>query len=130
MLSGETSVGKYPVEVVATMAKIVAAAETSGVHHIKERKPKKQDDRFVNNAICFQAAKMANLVEATAITTLTASGYSAQLISSFRPKSNVYAFTSNKSILNKISLYWGVCVVSTTTAWSRPGPNAMDDHTR
>ncbi|MEK9830086.1 MAG: pyruvate kinase alpha/beta domain-containing protein, partial [Schleiferiaceae bacterium] len=45
----------------------------------------------------------------TAITTLTASGYSAQLISSFRPKSNVYAFTSNKSILNKISLYWGVC---------------------
>ena len=109
MLSGETSVGKYPVEVVATMAKIVAAAESSGIHHIKERKPKKQDERFVNNAICFQAAKMANLVEATAITTLTASGYSAQLISSFRPKSNVYAFTSNKSILNKISLYWGVC---------------------
>lgn len=109
MLSGETSVGKFPVEVVATMAKIVAAAETSGVNHIKERKPKKQDERFVNNAICFQAAKMANLVGARAICTMTFSGYSAQLISSFRPKSTIYAFTSNKAILNKISLFWGVC---------------------
>jgi len=109
MLSGETSVGQYPVEVVAAMAKIVAAAETSGIHHIKERKPKKGDDRFVNNAICFQAAKMANLVEAKAICTMTFSGYSAQLISSFRPKSNIYAFTSNRAILNKVSLYWGVC---------------------
>ncbi|NDA06890.1 MAG: pyruvate kinase [Flavobacteriia bacterium] len=109
MLSGETSVGQYPVEVVTAMAKIVAAAETSGVNHIKERKPKKGDDRFVNNAICFQAAKMANLVEAKAICTMTFSGYSAQLISSFRPKSNIYAFTSNRSILNKVSLYWGVC---------------------
>ncbi|HAB35503.1 MAG TPA: pyruvate kinase [Cryomorphaceae bacterium] len=108
MLSGETSVGKYPVEVVATMAKIVAAAETSSINHIKERKPKKNDERFVNNAICYQAAKMANLVEANAIATLTFSGYSAQLISSFRPKSNIYAFTSNRAILNKISLYWGV----------------------
>ena len=107
MLSGETSVGKYPVEVVATMAKIVAAAETSSINHIKERKPKKNDERFVNNAICYQAAKMANLVEANAIATLTFSGYSAQLISSFRPKSNIYAFTSNRAILNKISLYWG-----------------------
>ena len=109
MLSGETSVGQYPVEVVTAMAKIVAAAETSGVNHIKERKPKKGDDRFVNNAICFQAAKMANLVEAKAICTMTFSGYSAQLISSFRPKSNIYAFTSNRTILNKVSLYWGVC---------------------
>jgi len=109
MLSGETSVGQYPVEVVTAMAKIVAAAETSRVNHIKERKPKKGDDRFVNNAICFQAAKMANLVEAKAICTMTFSGYSAQLISSFRPKSNIYAFTSNRAILNKVSLYWGVC---------------------
>ena len=108
MLSGETSVGKYPVEVAATTAKIVAAAETSSINHIKERKPKKNDERFVNNAICYQAAKMANLVEANAIATLTFSGYSAQLISSFRPKSNIYAFTSNRAILNKISLYWGV----------------------
>ena len=109
MLSGETSVGKFPVEVVATMAKIVLVAETSGINHIKERKPKKGDERFVNNAICFQAAKMANLVGAKGICTMTFSGYSAQLISSFRPKSSIYAFTSNRAILNKVSLYWGVC---------------------
>ena len=108
MLSGETSVGKFPVEVVAAMAKIVLVAETSGINHIKERKPKKGDERFVNNAICFQAAKMANLVGAKGICTMTFSGYSAQLISSFRPKSSIYAFTSNRAILNKVSLYWGV----------------------
>ncbi|HAB31099.1 MAG TPA: pyruvate kinase [Cryomorphaceae bacterium] len=109
MLSGETSIGKYPIEVVAAMAKIVMAAENSPINQIKERRPKKEDRRFVNRAICYQAAKMANLVGARAICTLTFSGYSAQLLSSFRPKSDIYAFTSNRAILNKVSLYWGVC---------------------
>jgi pyruvate kinase len=109
MLSGETSIGKYPIEVVAAMAKIVMAAENSPINQLKERRPKKEDRRFVNRAICYQAAKMANLVGARAICTLTFSGYSAQLLSSFRPKSDIYAFTSNRAILNKVSLYWGVC---------------------
>lgn len=108
MLSAETSVGQYPVEVVETMSKIVKASELSSASRIKGRKPQPEDKRFISNALCYQAAKTANLVEARSICALTFSGYSAKLISSFRPKSNVYVFTSNRSILNKICLYWGV----------------------
>lgn len=108
MLSAETSVGQYPVEVVETMSKIVKASELSSASRIKGRKPQPEDKRFISNALCYQAAKTANLVEARSICALTFSGYSAKLISSFRPKSNVYVFTANRSILNKICLYWGV----------------------
>jgi pyruvate kinase len=108
MLSAETSVGQYPVEVVETMSKIVKASELSSVTRIKGRKPQPGDKSFVSNALCYQAAKTANLVEARSICALTFSGYSAKLISSFRPKSNVYVFTSNRSILNKLCLFWGV----------------------
>ena len=108
MLSAETSVGKYPVEVVKTMSKIVTASESSSTTRIKGRKPESGDDRFLSNAICYQAAKTANLVGANSICALTYSGHSALLLSSFRPKSNIFIFTSNKSILNKLSLVWGV----------------------
>ena len=108
MLSAETSVGKYPVEVVKTMSKIVTASESSSATRIKGRKPESGDDRFLSNALCYQAAKTANLVGANSICALTYSGYSALLLSSFRPKSNIFIFTSNKSILNKLSLVWGV----------------------
>ena len=108
MLSAETSVGQYPVEVVETMSKIVMASELSSITRIKGRKPQPEDKSFVSNALCYQAAKTANLVEARSICALTFSGYSAKLISSFRPKSNVYVFTSNRSILNKLCLFWGV----------------------
>jgi pyruvate kinase len=108
MLSAETSIGQYPVEVVETMSKIVKASELSSVNRIKGRKPQPEDKSFVSNALCYQAAKTANLVEARSICALTFSGYSAKLISSFRPKSNVYVFTSNRSILNKLCLFWGV----------------------
>ena len=108
MLSAETSVGQYPVEVVEAMSKIVKASELSSVNRIKGRKPQPEDKSFVSNALCYQAAKTANLVEARSICALTFSGYSAKLISSFRPKSNVYVFTSNRSILNKLCLFWGV----------------------
>jgi pyruvate kinase len=108
MLSAETSVGKYPVEVVKTMSKIVTASEFSSATRIKGRRPESGDDRFLSNALCYQAAKTANLVSASSICALTYSGHSALLLSSFRPKSNIFIFTSNKAILNKLSLVWGV----------------------
>ena len=108
MLSAETSVGKYPVEVVEAMNKIVTAAEQSSIFKIKGRKPEAEDDRFMTNAICYQAAKTANLIKAKSICALTFSGYSAQLISSFRPPSDIYVFTSKKKLLNKLCLFWGI----------------------
>ena len=109
MLSGETSVGQYPVQVVQTMARIAEAAERECSFRGKEHKPVEEvAERFISDTVCYYAAKMANSVDASAICTLTFSGHSAQLISSFRPQSHVYAFTANHKILNKLSLHWGV----------------------
>ena len=108
MLSGETSVGLYPVQVVQTMARIAEAAERSIHCRGKEGEPQEAEGRFLSNTICYFAAQIANKIEAKAICTLTFSGHSAQLISSFRPQSHIYAFTANYKILNKLSLLWGV----------------------
>jgi len=109
MLSGETSVGQYPVQVVQTMARIAEAAERECSFRGKEHKPVEElAERFISDTICYYAAKMANSVDANAICTLTFSGHSAQLISSFRPQSHIYAFTANYKLLNKLSLLWGV----------------------
>lgn len=109
MLSGETSVGQYPVQVVQTMARIAEAAERECSFRGKEHKPVEElAERFISDTVCYYAAKMANSVDANAICTLTFSGHSAQLISSFRPQSHIYAFTANYKLLNKLSLLWGV----------------------
>ena len=109
MLSGETSVGQYPVQVVQTMARIAEAAERECSFRGKEHKPVEDlAERFISDTVCYYAAKMANSVDANAICTLTFSGHSAQLISSFRPQSHIYAFTANYKLLNKLSLLWGV----------------------
>lgn len=109
MLSGETSVGKHPVEVVEAMAKIVAHVEASGqVSTEGENPPKYRNKRFITDSICYNASKIADQVGASAILTMTFSGYTAFKISSHRPKTSIYLFTSNRSILNTMSLLWGV----------------------
>ena len=90
MLSGETSVGIYPVQVVQTMARIAETAERGCSFRGKEHKPLEHvAERFISDTVCYYAAKMANSVEASAICTLTFSWHSAQLISSFRPQSHI-----------------------------------------
>lgn len=109
MLSGETSVGKYPVQVIETMSKIVAHVEESGqVQTESENPPKYKSDRFITDSICYNASKIADQVGASAILTMTFSGYTGFKISSHRPKTNIIVFTANRSILNMVSLIWGV----------------------
>lgn len=108
MLSGETSVGKYPVEVIKTMANIVKEMETfEGIYH-KDQVPDKTSDRFISDSICFNACRLAHRVEADAIVTMSFSGYTAYKISSQRPNAPIYVFTSNKQILTQLNLLWGV----------------------
>jgi pyruvate kinase len=64
--------------------------------------------RFITKSICYHAAHLANDITAKAICTLTNSGYTAFQISSWRPQAHVLVFTSNKRILNKLNLLWGV----------------------
>lgn len=108
MLSGETSVGKYPVEVIKTMANIVKEMENfEGIYH-KEEVPEKNQDRFITDSICFNACRLSRRVESKAILTMSFSGYTAYKTSSLRPNAHIYVFTSNKKILTQLSLIWGV----------------------
>ena len=108
MLSAETSVGKNPVEVVSQISKIIGSVEYSDQIVVPEDPPTMKTDTYITKFICFHAAKTANEIKATAITTMTHSGYTGFQISSWRPHCNILVFTSNKRILNRLSLLWGV----------------------
>ena len=109
MLSGETSVGKYPAKVVETMASIVAHVEsTFDVKPIMDNEPSIKNERYITKTICYNAAKIADQVGAAAILTLTFSGYTALKIAGHRPKTKIVVFTANRQIMNQMSLVWGV----------------------
>ncbi len=109
MLSGETSVGKHPVQVIKAMSKIVSHVEESGQVQTKgENPPRYRNERFITDSICYNASKVADQVGASAILTMTFSGYTGFKIASHRPKTNIIVFTANRSILNMLSLIWGV----------------------
>ena len=108
MLSGETSVGKYPVEVVKTMGKIIGGVENSPLIKVPNTLPEIKSKRVVTKAICFHACNIANELDVAAICTLTNSGYTAWQISSWRPNAVILVFTPNKRVLTQLSLLWGV----------------------
>jgi len=108
MLSGETSVGNYPVEVIEKMSQIIEAVEDSPLIIVPQNPPHVRTKRYITKSICYHAAIMANEIKAKAISTLTNSGYTAFQISAWRPKSHILVYTSNKRILTQLSLLWGV----------------------
>ena len=108
MLSGETSVGNYPVQVIQKMSQIINAVENSPLIKVPHDPPHIRTKRYITKSICYHAAIMANEIKAKAICTLTNSGYTAFQISAWRPESNILVFTSNKRILSQLSLLWGV----------------------
>jgi pyruvate kinase len=108
MLSGETSVGKFPIRVIETVQKILARVESfEGIYH-KEHKLVSQKSRMLTDAICTNAVRMAEQTGTAAIVAMTHSGYTAFRISSFRPRARIYIFTGNEALLNTLSLVWGV----------------------
>ena len=108
MLSGETSVGKYPVQVIETMTSILKSVENSPLIRVPQSPPNIRTPRFITKSVCYHAAHMANEINAKAICTLTNSGYTAFQISAWRPSAAVLVFTSNKRILSQLNLLWGV----------------------
>ena len=107
MLSGETSVGKHPIEVIKAMYKILLQTETYEGIYFKELEPDINQDRFITDSICFNSVRLANRTKSKAIVTMTFSGYTSYKISSFRPKAGIMVFTGNPRILNTLSLVWG-----------------------
>ncbi|MDB9980351.1 pyruvate kinase [Ulvibacter sp.] len=108
MLSGETSVGKYPVEVIRKMANICKQVENSDLIKVPHEPPHIRTNRYITKSICYHAAKMADEIQARAICTLTNSGYTAFQISAWRPAAHILVYTSNRRILSRLNLLWGV----------------------
>ena len=108
MLSGETSVGQYPVQVIQKMSQILESVENSPLIKVPHEPPHVRTKRYITKAVCYHAAHMANEIKAKAICTLTNSGYTAFQISAWRPEAHILVFTSNRRILNQLSLLWGV----------------------
>jgi len=109
MLSGETAVGKHPEEVVKTMSDIIASVERSrGLRPARRVIFDPRSSRFVTDTVCQNATQVAVEIHADAILTLTNSGYTGYKIASYRPGMNILVFTSNRRLLNQMSLVWGV----------------------
>jgi len=108
MLSGETSVGNYPVQVIEKMSSILESVEGSDLIRVPHDPPHIRTKRYITKSVCYHAAIMANEIKAKAISTLTNSGYTAFQISAWRPSAHILVFTSNKRILSQLNLLWGV----------------------
>ncbi|MCB0402185.1 MAG: pyruvate kinase, partial [Flavobacteriales bacterium] len=111
MLSGETSVGKFPEKVIEAMANIINDVEKDdSLYHYEFAPDLSNMDRFITDNICFNSCRLAQRVEAKGIVTMTFSGYTGFKLASFRPKAGIFVFTGNEEILNMLSLVWGVKV--------------------
>lgn len=110
MLSAETATGQNPRLVVETMRKIIVEVERTEYNYNLEEVlvPQPHSPSFLSDAICYNACKLANDVEADALVGMTASGYTGFMLSSYRPKSLLYIFTKERSVVNQLSLSWGV----------------------
>lgn len=110
MLSAETSVGAYPIETIKTMEKIVRYVEDQDLIYHKNDGPDNHESRsYITDVICFTAARMSmHIKSAKAIVSMTRSGYTAFKLSSYRPRASLFIFTNNESLLNTLSLVWGI----------------------
>ena len=110
MLSAETAAGQHPTLVVETMRKIIMEVEKNDYPYNLEDKlvPQPHSPSFLSDAICYNACKLAKDANADALIGMTQSGYTGFMLSSYRPKSPLYIFSKEKTLINQLSLSWGV----------------------
>ncbi|MBZ0099893.1 MAG: pyruvate kinase, partial [Taibaiella sp.] len=108
MLSGETAMGKYPVEVVETMVSIIHEVEKEEMVYNRNLTPQPHSPSFLSDALCYNACEIAKDVKANALVGMTQSGYTGFMLSSYRPRSPLFIFTKTESLVNQLSLSWGV----------------------
>ncbi len=110
MLSGETAAGKYPIEVIKSMQKIVEIVEGMDEIYYKNMKADKSSPTFIHDATIVQGCQLAEETSATALIGMTASGYTAYQLAKCRPKGSIFIFTHNRRMINMLNLVWGVRV--------------------
>jgi len=108
MLSGETSVGKFPVLTIQSMHRIIQQIEANRYKYNRGTRPSDTSERFIRDSVCYSASRMAERINAKAIVTFTEFGNTAFTISGYRPKADIYAFTNQKNLLSVLTLLWGV----------------------
>jgi pyruvate kinase len=110
MLSAETATGKHPALVVETMRKIIIEVENTEYRYNREEDltPQMQSPSFLSDAICYNACKLATDTNAQALIGMTQTGYTGFMLSSYRPRSPLYIFTKTRTLVNQLSLSWGV----------------------
>ena len=108
MLSAETAVGKYPINVIKSMSKTIQSVENKADIYFKHRKLDPASDSYFNNNLILSACRLARDTNAVAITGMTESGYTAYRIAGNRPKAHVFIFTHNKTLPFTLNLVWGV----------------------
>lgn len=108
MLSGETAMGQYPEQVIETMVSIIQEVEKEEIIYNRNLTPQPHSPSFLSDALCYNACEMAKDVKANALIGMTQSGYTGFMLSSFRPRSPLYVFTKTESLVNQLSLSWGV----------------------
>ena len=110
MLSGETATGNHPALVVQTMRKIILEVEHTEYRYDREEdlKALAHSPSFLSDAICYNACKIASDIAANALVGMTQSGYTGFMLSSYRPQSPLYIFTKERTLVNQLSLSWGV----------------------
>lgn len=106
MLSGETAAGRYPVEAVRTMARIIEVAEGSA--HLVQPPEPPTETLSVARVVARAAVQAANDVEAKALVVFSLSGSSIQLVSKFRPKVPIVGLTTNERACRRTALMWGI----------------------
>ena len=110
MLSGETATGLYPTLVVETMSKIIMEAEKTLYDYDRDDilTPQPHSPSFVSDAVCYSACNLAKESNAQALIGMTQSGYTGFMLSSYRPKTPLYIFSKERSLINQLCLSWGV----------------------
>jgi pyruvate kinase len=126
MLSAETSVGKFPVEAVQMMDRIIKKAEIRYRDHFDVARQRSTEELTILDATAKAACVIANEIDAKAIVVITHSGFSAINMAKFRPKALILAVTGREKILRRLNLVWGVrgvivpdFVADTDTAFQR-----------
>jgi pyruvate kinase len=108
MLSGETAMGQYPALVIRTMVSIINEVEKEEMVYNRNLIPQPHSPSFLSDALCYNACEIAKDVKANALIGMTQSGYTGFMLSSYRPHAPLYVFTKTHTLVNQLSLSWGV----------------------
>ena len=115
MLSGETAMGKYPVDAVKMMATIVEDSESHlDYAAYRERKVSDENMKNISNAVCFASVSTAHDLDATAIIAPSISGFTTRMLSKWRPSARIIGMSPSMTTVRQMQLQWGV-----TPVWSR-----------